>query len=117
MFFFGALSGFNKGIGGGGYGPVVTIGGILSGVPVKTMMAVTALSEGTVCVFSIVVWYFVQRSGVVITFGLLPSMMLGSMISAILAPYAVKVIHARFWKWFVPAYSCVLAAYSVIKLF
>ena len=28
MIFFGALAGFNKGIGGGGYGPVITIGGI-----------------------------------------------------------------------------------------
>ncbi|RLB39769.1 MAG: sulfite exporter TauE/SafE family protein, partial [Deltaproteobacteria bacterium] len=47
--------GFNKGVGGGGYGPVVTVGGILSGVPVKSMLAVTAVSEGTVCVFSIIV--------------------------------------------------------------
>jgi hypothetical protein len=43
-------------------------------------------------------------------------MMLGSLISAILAPYAVRVVHARFWKWFVPAYCCALAVYSVIKI-
>ena len=30
MAFFGALAAFNKGIGGGGYGPVVTVGGLLS---------------------------------------------------------------------------------------
>ena len=36
MIFWGGLAAFNKGIGGGGYGPVVTIGGILSGIPVKT---------------------------------------------------------------------------------
>ena len=116
MLFFGALAGFNKGIGGGGYGPVVTIGGILSGVPVKTMMAVTALSEGTVCLVSIVVWLALMKSGLMIDFILLPSMILGSAVAAISAPYAVKVIPSRFWKWFVPAYSCILAVYALSKV-
>lgn len=116
MVFFGALAGFNKGIGGGGYGPVVTIGGLLSGVPVKTMMAITSLSEGTVCVVSIIVWWVLRRAGVEFDYSLLPSMLLGSAFAAIAAPYAVKVVHSSFWRWFVPVYSCVLALYSVYKL-
>ena len=56
MFGFAALAGFNKGVGGGGYGPVVTIGGLISGVPVKSMLAVTAICEGTVSTFAILVW-------------------------------------------------------------
>lgn len=42
MVLWASLAGFNKGVGGGGYGPVVTIGGLLAGVPVKSMLAVTA---------------------------------------------------------------------------
>jgi hypothetical protein len=41
MYFFAALAGFNQGIGGGGQGPVVTIGEFLSGVPAKTLKADT----------------------------------------------------------------------------
>ncbi len=115
MVFFGALAGFNKGIGGGGYGPVVTIGGLLSGIPVKSMMAITALSEGTVCLVSVIVWFALLETGTPVDFILLPSMMLGSMFAAVAAPYAVKIVPEKFWKWFVPAYSCILAVYTLTK--
>jgi len=116
MFFFGALAGFNKGIGGGGYGPVVTVGGLLSGVPVKSMMAVTALSEGSVCLCSIVVWLAMLSQGMVIDFILLPSMLLGSIIAAVAAPYATRVLPAKTWKLLVPAYCCILAGYCFYKI-
>lgn len=116
MFFFGALGAFNKGIGGGGYGPVISVGGILSGVPVKSMMAVTAISEGTVCVFSIIVWLAMLSQGVVIDFILLPSMLLGSMIAAVAAPWATRVFPERSWRILVPVYCCILAAYCFWKI-
>jgi len=116
MFFFGALAAFNKGVGGGGYGPVVTVGGLLSGVPAKSMMAVTALSEGTVCVFSVFVWLAMLSHGVVIDFILLPSMLLGSMLAAVAAPYATRVFPERTWRFVVPLYCCVLAAYCLWKV-
>ncbi|MDC7220936.1 MAG: sulfite exporter TauE/SafE family protein [Spirochaetales bacterium] len=116
MFFFGALAGFNKGIGGGGYGPVVTIGGIMSGVPVKSMTALTALSEGTVCLVSIVTWFFLLNRGLTMDFILLPSMMLGSMVSVILAPYTVRVLPEKVWKGVIPVYCCVIGGICLIKL-
>ena len=64
MGFWAFLAGFNKGVGGGGYGPVVTIGGLLSGVPAKSMMAVTAISEGTVSTYSIIIWLLMLSGGV-----------------------------------------------------
>jgi uncharacterized membrane protein YfcA len=116
MYFFGALAGFNKGIGGGGYGPVVTIGGLLSGVPAKTMMAVTAFSEGLVCVVSILVWFYWLNHGVQIDFILLPSMLLGSILSVIAAPYATRVLPERAWRTLVPIYCCIIAIVSFWKL-
>jgi uncharacterized membrane protein YfcA len=117
MLFFAALAGFNKGVGGGGYGPVVTVGGLLSGVPVKSMLAVTAISEGTTCVFSIVVWLALALGGgITIDYLLLPSMLLGSMVAAVAAPYAVKVFPSKAWRWVVPAYCVILGAYSLYAL-
>jgi len=116
MCFFGALAGFNKGIGGGGYGPVVTIGGLLSGVPAKTMMAVTAFSEGTVCIASIIVWFFLLNHGVIIDFLLLPSMLLGSILAVIAAPYATRVFPEITWKTLIPIYCCILAGVSFWNL-
>ncbi len=115
MIFFATLAGFNKGVGGGGYGPVVTIGGLLSGVPAKSMMAVTAISEGTVSTFSILVWLAMLSGGVVIDYLLLPSMMIATILSAVVAPWATRVFPERIWQVVVPAYSLILAFYSTYK--
>ena len=117
MYFFGALAGFYKGIGGGGYGPVVTIGGLLSGVPAKTMMAITAFSEGLVCIVSIFVWFFLLKHGVVIDFILLPSMILGSILSVVAAPYVTRVLPEVTWRTIVPIYCCIIAAVCFWKLY
>lgn len=107
MGFYAFLAGFNKGIGGGGYGPVITIGGILSGVPVKAQMAVTAISEGTVSTFACIVWFVMLANGTHIDFIILPSMMLAAVGGGILAPYATRVFPEKFWTWVVPIY-CIL---------
>jgi hypothetical protein len=117
MYFFGALAGFNKGIGGGGYGPVVTIGGLLSGIPAKSMMAITAFSEGLVCIVSIIVWFFWLNHGVVIDFILLPSMILGSVFSVVAAPYTTRVLPEVTWRTVVPIYCCIIAGVCFWKLF
>ncbi len=117
MIGFATLAGFNKGIGGGGYGPVVTIGGLMSGVPAKSMMAVTALCEGTVSTFSIIVWLAMLTGGVVIDYLLLPSMMIATILSAVVAPWATRVFPERVWQYVVPAYSLILAFYATYKNF
>lgn len=116
MYFFGALAGFNKGIGGGGYGPVVTIGGLLSGIPAKPMMAITAFSEGIVCITSVFVWFFWLSHGVIIDFVLLPSMILGSILAVVIAPYVTRVFPELLWRRFVPIYCCVLSGFCFWKL-
>jgi len=109
MFFFAALAGFNKGVGGGGYGPVVTVGGLIAGVPVKSMLAVTAISEGTVSTFAILVWLALLTSGVTIDYILLPSLMIATIFSAVAAPYMIRVFPEKLWKVVVPAY-CVIVS-------
>ena len=116
MFGFAALAGFNKGVGGGGYGPVVTVGGLISGVPVKSMLAVTAISEGTVSTFSILIWFIILSTGTTIDFLLLPTMMIATMFSAIAAPYMTRVFPEKAWKIIVPVYCCVLAGYCFYKI-
>jgi uncharacterized protein len=115
MVIWAALAGFNKGVGGGGYGPVVTIGGLMAGVPVKSMMAVTAISEGTVSTLSVVTWLVLLGSGVTIDYILLPSFMLATMFSAVAAPYVTRVFPEKLWKIVVPAYCLCLTAYAFYK--
>jgi len=116
MIGYAGLAAFNKGIGGGGYGPVLTIGGILSGIPVKSMMAVVAICEGTISSVAIVVWFVMLRSGVTVDFVLLPTMMLATMFAAVLAPYMTRVFPERAWRYIIPLYSLCLAAYCLYRI-
>lgn len=116
MFFWGFLAGFNKGVGGGGYGPVVTVGGLLSGVPVKSMLAVTALSEGSVCLFSILVWFILLAEGITIDYILLPSMMIATVFTAVAAPYSTRVFPEKMWKIVVPTYCVIVAIICFWKI-
>jgi len=116
MTLFGFLAGFNKGIGGGGYGPVVTVGGVLSGVPVKSQLAVTAISEGTVSCFAVIVWFATLSGGTQLDFLLLPSMMIAAIGSGIMAPFAVRVFPEKLWRWVVPGYCLCLVIYGFYKI-
>ena len=116
MWLFAGLAGFNKGIGGGGYGPVVTVGGLLAGVPVKSMVAVTSLAEGLTCLFAVITWFALLSSGVVIDYLLLPSFVIGTVIAAVGAPYVTRIFPEKFWKIVVPVYCCILAVVCFWKL-
>jgi uncharacterized membrane protein YfcA len=116
MWLFAFVGGFNKGVGGGGYGPVITVGGLLAGVPVKSMVAVTSMAEGFTCLFAVITWAALITSGVVVDYMLLPSFVLGTVIAAVGAPYTTRLLPEKFWKWCVPIYCCILAAYSFYKI-
>ena len=108
LFAYGALAGFNKGIGGGGYGPVVTLGGMLSGVPPKSMTAITALAEGLVCIVSVINWEILRHGGTAVDYGLLPSMILGSGVCIIAAPYTVRILPGKTLRKVIPAYCLII---------
>lgn len=116
MGIFAFLAGFNKGIGGGGYGPVVTIGGLISGIPIKAQLAVTAISEGTVSSVAAIVWFIMLSTGTKIDFILMPSMMLAALGSAIFAPYATRVFPQRFWNWVVPIYCLLMVVFISYRM-
>ncbi len=113
---FAFLAGFNKGIGGGGYGPVITIGGLISGIPIKSQLAVTAICEGTVSTVAMVVWFVMLAGGTKIDFILLPTMMITAIGGGILAPYATRVFPQKFWTYTVPVYCLLIVAYLFYKL-
>jgi len=50
IFGIGILSSFNKGISGGGFGPVVTAGQLISGRESKRSIGATTLSEAPICI-------------------------------------------------------------------
>jgi uncharacterized membrane protein YfcA len=116
MWGFALLAGFNKGVGGGGYGPVVTVGGVIAGVPVKSMVAITSYAEAFTCVAANVTWFALLSTGMIVDYMLLPSMVLGTLLAAFAAPYMTRIFPEKLWKWVIPVYCCGLAIYAFYKI-
>ncbi|MEY7851149.1 TSUP family transporter [Natrarchaeobius sp. A-rgal3] len=102
---FALLAGVNKGIGGGGYGPVVTLGQIFSGVYEKSAVAITTLAEGVVSLVGVFTFFVLFSQGVPVDMHLLPSVFAGGFLAAIIAPYLVRVIPNTIWRYVIPIYA------------
>lgn len=113
---FAALAGLNKGITGSGFGPVVTLGEILSGIYEKSATAIASMSEGLVSLAGIVSFFGITAAGVSVNLMLLPSVFAGGFLAAILAPYTVRVMPNDALKYVVPGYAVVLAIVLFVQL-
>ena len=114
---FAVLAGFNKGIGGGGYGPVITIGQIFSGVYEKSATAIVSFAESIVSIVGILTFFIISFAGVQVDLVLLPSIFTGGFIAALLAPYIVRVFPNKIWKYFIPIYTIGIGLFSFLKIF
>jgi len=117
LFVFSAIAGFNKGIGGGGYGPVVTLGEIFSGVYEKSATAIVSFAEGLVSITGIIVFFSISFAGVNIDLLLVPSIFTGGFFAAILSPYLVRVLPNKIWKYLIPFYAFGIGLYLLLKIF
>ena len=114
---FSALAGFNKGIGAGGYGPVVMMGQLFSGIYEKTATAIVSLAEGFVCVVGFATFLLLSAYGVTIDYVLLPSIFTGGFIAAILSPYIVRVLPNKVWRVVIPVYAIGMGIITLWKVF
>jgi uncharacterized membrane protein YfcA len=105
---FAVLAGVNKGIGGGGYGPVVTLGQILSGVYEKSAIAIAGLAESLASLVGVVTFLVLAVGGLGLDLVLLPSVFTGGFLAAVAAPYLVRVLPNRVWRYAVPLYAFVV---------
>lgn len=117
MLGFAALAGFNKGLGGGGYGPVVTLGEIYSGVYEKSAVAITTMAEAVVTVAGAATFFGLQMTGTQLNLMLLPSLVGGSLLAGVAAPYTVRVVPNRIFRYIIPTYAVIIGALVTAKLY
>ncbi len=116
---FSLLAGFNKGIGGGGYGPVITLGQIHSGIYEKTATAIVSFAEAMVSIVGIIMYCIMdilENFTLNIDFILLPSIFTGGFLAAITTPYLVRIIPNKIWKYVIPTYATFIGVYLIIKI-
>jgi uncharacterized membrane protein YfcA len=113
MVVIGLLAAFNKGLSGGGYGPVVTAGQIMSGVREKSAVCVTLLSE--VLVSLCAVFTFLSVGGGV-DWVLTLCLLVGVSLSAPVAAFVVRQVGGGMLKVSVGVVTVLVGLATVLRV-
>lgn len=109
----GAIAAFNKGLSGGGYGPLVTGGQVVSGMSAKQAVAVTSLAEGVTCLAGLIA-YLVMHGNIAWSMAL--PLTLGAMMSVPLATLTIRKMPETMVRAGVGLATCVLGVLMIVKL-
>jgi uncharacterized membrane protein YfcA len=109
----GFVAAFNKGMSGGGYGPVVAGGQVLAGVRGRTAVGIASLAEGFTSLVGVV---FYLASGAPLSWHLAPSLMLGAVLSVPLAAYVVSRIPTGRLTLLIGGLSTTIGGYTLVRL-
>ncbi len=109
----GTIAAFNKGMSGGGYGPVVMGGQLLSGVEVKDAIGITSLSEGLTCLVGLIA-YTATKS--VLDWSLAPFLLVGALLSVPFSAISVKKIPTDKLRVAVGIFTVTLGIVTLVKV-
>lgn len=110
----GLLSSFNKGMSGGGYGPLVTGGQIISGREARSSVGSTTVAEAVVCVVGFLVYLLVKGD---IFWMLAAATSIGSVIAGPLAAVTVRKINSEKLKIIIGFATVILGTYTLLNTF
>ena len=109
----GLLAAFNKGLSGGGYGPVVTAGQIMSGISEKSAVSITSLSETFVSLTAVFMYILTRGS---IDWVLTVCLVISVSFSAPVAAFIVKKTESRKLKVMISIATFLLGVATILKV-
>ena len=109
----GLVAAFNKGLSGGGYGPLVTAGQVVSGMPAKHAVAITSIAEAFTCLVGLAA--FLTLSGELV-WSLATPLALGALLSVPIATLTVQRLSESIIRGAVGVLTIALGLLSLVKL-
>jgi uncharacterized membrane protein YfcA len=110
----GVFAGFNKGTTGGGYGPVITGGQLVFGIPAANAVAITTTAETFACIAGSLT--FLLGSGAV-SWHLTPFLTVGAVAAVPFSALTVRVLKPLQLKISVGVLTSALGTLLLLKLF
>jgi hypothetical protein len=110
----GALSGFNKAMSGGGFGPVTSTGKILGGVDAKVSVATTTYAEVPICLFGFALW--IAFNGW-LAWELPVFLCLGAIVGGLIGPFITKKFNSTILRYSIGILAIVSGIWIIYKLF
>lgn len=109
----GAVAAFNKGLSGGGYGPLVTAGQMVSGLPAKHAVAITSVAEALTCLIGLLGYLAMGKS---IAWELAVPLTMGALLSVPMATLTVRRASEASLRGMVGIVTLILGAVALVKL-
>lgn len=107
------LASFNKGISGGGYGPLVMGGQLISGINAKNAVGITAFAEAFTCLVGFIVYF---SSGKAIDWKLTGTLVLFATGAVPFAALTVKNVYSDRLKRYIGILIIVLGLATILKI-
>ena len=112
MVLLASVASFNKAVSGGGYGPLVTSGQILSGVQSKSSVGITSFAEAFTCLLAVSL--FLLKGGW-INLALFIPMGAGALISVPFSVLAINKAGENFLKIIIGGLTMIMGAGTIYK--
>ncbi len=109
----GLIAAFNKGLSGGGYGPLVTAGQVVSGLPARGAVAITSMAESLTCAVGLAAYFLAGKD---LDWELTFPLVTGAVLSVPLATGLVRHLSDGHMRFAVGVLTCALGAVSLFKL-
>jgi len=109
----GTVAAFNKGLSGGGYGPLVTGGQVVSGMAPKQAVAITSLTEAVTCFVGLTAYLLMHGN---LYWPLAAPLTLGAVLSVPIATLTVRKLPESFMRGSVGVVTCLLGLLTFVKL-
>ena len=110
----GAVAAFNKGLSGGGYGPLVTAGQVVSGLPAKSAVAIASVAESFTCVIGLAAYLVLGHQ---INWGLAIPLAGGALLSVPIATLSVRRLPEKGLRLIVGVVTVALGALALSAVF
>ena len=113
MFLLATVASFNKALSGGGYGPLMTSGQVLSGIKGKASVGITSFAEGFTCLVGVIL--FLSR-GQGFDLDLMIPMTTGALLSIPFSTEFVKHINELRFKRMIAVFTVILGLFTIYKV-
>lgn len=110
----GIVASFNKGISGGGFGPVTTGGQVVAGNEQKSSVGCTTLAEAPICIVGFLTYVFTRGLP---GYELLFALCIGAFVGAVIGPSITKRMDSKKLKIVLGLLIILEGSWTLIKLF
>ena len=107
------VASFNKAVSGGGYGPLVTSGQVLSGVSGKASVGITSFAEAFTCLLAVTLFLVQGEHLNVILF---VPMCAGALLSVPFSVFIISVTREEWLKTIIGVVTMVMGAFTILKV-